>query len=115
MIKNIKKIKAKDVECGDILYIPEHIMAKHNEDLIGIDCFLTGADVIIIVDDTDIIDNYCEWLINGGEIFNCNKNDILYKLGHYSEFNKIIENDIITKSEYNTILDVMEKNIQKQI
>ena len=116
MIKNIKKIKAEDVEDGDILYIPEHIMAKHNEDLIGIDSFLTGADIIIIVDDTGVgINNDCVWLVNGGEMFYCHKNDILYKLGHYSEFNKIIENDIVSKSEYNTILDVNEKNIKKII
>lgn len=101
MIKNIKKIKAEDVEDGDILYIPHHIMCKHNDELLGFDCLETGADVIIIVDNTDVIDNYCEWFINGGQMFHCKKNDILYKLGHYADFSKIIEK--YSHIEYNWI------------
>ena len=96
MIKNIKKIKAEDVNDGDILYIPHHIIGNYNQDLLGLNDDITGLDIIIIVDDIgcdidDDFDDDCEWLINGGQMFHCEKNDILYKLGHYSELNEIVE------------------------
>jgi len=67
-------------------------MDNYNQDLLGLDDDITGLDIIIIVDDIGgNIDDDCEWLINGGQMFHCEKNDILYKLGHYSELNEIVE------------------------
>lgn len=79
----IKNIKAKNVKDGDILYISYDYMLLHNPHLLGKDYELTGADMIIIVDD---IGGDKEWMINGGHMFNFNSyKDIFEKIGHYSE------------------------------
>ena len=78
-----KKIKAKDVIDGDMLYVSHNYMECYNEEMLGNDTFLTGSDIIIIID--DIGGDYC-WLINGGHEFYVADDDAeFYKIGHYGD------------------------------
>jgi len=82
----LKKIKAKKVKDGDILYVSHNYMECYNEEMLGGDPDLTGSDIIIIVD--DIGGDDC-WLINGGhEFYVADDNAEFIKIGHYKELFK---------------------------
>lgn len=85
MIKS--KIKVEDLQDGDIFYAP-NIPMETNEDQFGVDVDTTGADIILIVDDRDVMDDYIGIYTNGGYYFEFEKGTEVFLLGRYDDLLK---------------------------
>ena len=80
-----EQLRAVDIKVGDIIYIT--LDEFRNEHLLGddISLILAGSDVIVIIDDYIEEDSESiEFLINGGHSIFIEKDEVIYKLGHYS-------------------------------
>lgn len=89
----MKKVKAKKLNDGDIIYLDLQFLSYDNEHLIGVDADLSGSDVIFIVDDVcDVRNGFLH--VNGGHNLYIGKNDKVIIIGHFSKLLKDIENKI---------------------
>lgn len=85
----LQKIEITELSDGDIIYID--LNNGLNNDLIGSDYLVTGTDVVFIVDCASMsYDNHL--VVNGGHHIILEENQTIFKIGHYSELIKQLNN-----------------------
>lgn len=81
-MKEVKKIKVKDLKDGDIFYC---LLGEEGVEFLGEDWEIAGIDTIFIVDDVDVEEPFHTVYVNGGHSFCFHKDEPVYRLGHFSD------------------------------
>lgn len=97
---NLKKIKARNLQDGDIFYC---IIDDVNEHLLGDNSDLTGIDVIYIADEVSKKRESVDVLVNGGHKIWFYNDDTVYLLGHYTQICDLFNSDAAIDNLIKTI------------